>query len=309
MKMGTAKEKKINIAISNFSSSNFNHSSINYIFLLSLSSKLNRFKNSRLISITSLNLLAFSISLDSTLTVQFSQSTKIEFRSLDALDPLNVNVVQRISGFGLLDDVRSDGVDHQFLQEIDDVTALSSRFHLVDHDFSDGFDLSGLSIGGDAFLILVFLGETNSKDSQFVVIGGGNIDVSRNHGVLLLDHFAVLISGQSHTVEVQHTVLTLNILADQLENSVSVTIMAIQIFLVDVVNSMFQAIGGDFVTDGFGDESFSDLPVFKDSGGFDVVPVFFGEGIDNFLTLTFFTFEVESFVFADDHFLTVSCWF
>merc|ERR1712019_186115 len=170
MKMGTAKEKKINIAISNFSSSNFNHSSINYIFLLSLSSKLNRFKNSRLISITSFNLLALSISLNITLTVQFSQSTKIELRSLDALDLLNVNVVQRISRLGLLDDVRSDRIDHQFLQKIDDVTALSSRFHLVDHDFSDGFDLSRLSVGGDTFLALIFLGETNSEKSQFVVV-------------------------------------------------------------------------------------------------------------------------------------------
>merc|ERR1711972_773831 len=119
---------------------------------------LNRFKNSRLISITTFNLFALSISLNSTLSVQFSQSTKIKFRSLNALDLLNMNVVQRISRLRLLDDIRSDGVNHQFLQKIDDVAALSSRFHLIDHNLSDGFDLSGLSVGGGAFLILVFFG-------------------------------------------------------------------------------------------------------------------------------------------------------
>jgi len=119
--------------------------------------------------------------------------------------------------------------------------------------------------------------------------------------MLLLDHFTVLVSGKTHTLKVQKRILTLNVFADQAENPERVTVTTLKVVLVDVVDSVFEAISGDFVTDGFGDESFADLTVFEHVWGFDVEPFFLGHGVDDLLFATFFGLGVEAFVLAYGH--------
>jgi len=167
----------------------------------------------------------------------------------------------------------------------------------------DKLDLLGLGIGGFFLLVLLFLSKGNDEDSEMVVVGGFDVNVNVDHGVPFFDHRADLVSGQRHTVEVEHAVFALHVFADKFEFAEGVGAVAVEITLVDIINTSFKAVGGEFVTRRPGNQSFSNLLSFEHSWGFVAIPVLFQKGVDDLLLTTFFVGFDLQLVFTYCHFL------
>ena len=168
--------------------------------------------------------------------MKFGQSVEIELWLLDDLDLADVAVLNRVdwhSGFG---DVASNGVWEEFLDQLWDVAVGDLLGDDFGHLLSDLFDLLGLGVGGLFDLTLgLLLGESNNEHSQVVAVGGFGVNGALDQGLPFFDHTADLVSGERHTVEVQDAVLALDIFADELEFSVSLTVV-VEVGLVAVMN-------------------------------------------------------------------------
>jgi len=235
-----------------------------------------------------LDLLAFRVGLDSRLAVELGKTAKIELGPLDGLDLLHMDVLQGVDRFNLLGDVRSDGVDQKVLDQVLDVAGRGGLLHGVDHDLPDRFSLVGLAVSGALDLLLVLGGEADDEEPELEVVGGLDVAVGADHGVLLPDHLAVLVPDQAHAVEVGQAVLALNIFADQTELPEVVAVLSLEVLLVDVVDAVLETVSGDLVTDGLGDEGLADVPLLEHVGGLDVEPFLLDEGVDDLLLAALF---------------------
>jgi len=251
--------------------------------------------------VTSVYSFAFGVDFNASLTVQFSQSVKVQFWLLDNLDFADVAVFDWVDWHGSFGDVRGDAVWEEFLDQLWNVTVGDLFRDDFGHLLSDLFDLLALGVGGLFDLALaLFFGESNDEHSEVVVVGGFGIDGALDHSLPFFDHTAHLVSGERHTVEVQDAVFALDIFADEFEFSVSLAVI-VKVGLVTVVNSTFESISGDLVTDGSCDQSVTDVSDFEDGWGFDGVPVLFGEWVDDLLLTSFFGSFCQPLVFTDGH--------
>lgn len=130
--------------------------------------------------------------------------------------------------------------------------------HDSHHLLSDSSDLVALSVGGLLDLVLSLLGETNGEESklgskkfvpgrlssEFSPVSGGDVNVGLDLGLPLLDHGALLVSGELHTVEVGEAVVALNLLADESELLVG-ALVTVEVSLVDLVDSASETISGE----------------------------------------------------------------
>jgi len=234
---------------------------------------------------------------------------EVEFRLFDDLDFGDVAVLDWVDWHSCFGDITSNAVWQEFLDQLWDVTVRNLFGDDFSHLLSDLFDLLGLGVGGlfDLSVGLLF-GESDDEHSEVVVVGGFSVDGAFDHGLPFFDHSAHLVSGERHTVEVQDAVFALDVFADELEFSVALAVV-VEVGLVAVVNSTFKSISGDLVTDGSGDQSVADVSDLEDGWGFDGVPIFFGEWVDDLLLTSLFGSFCKTLVFAYGHVCRVFFWF
>jgi hypothetical protein len=251
--------------------------------------------------VSSVDSFSFGVDFDAGFTVEFSQSVEVQFWFFDDLNFADVAVFNWVDWHSGLGDIRSDAVWQQFLDQFWNITVGDLFADDFGHLLSDLFDLLALGVGGLFDLALaLFLGESDDEDSEVVVVGGFGINGALDHSLPFFDHTAHLVSGERHTVEVQDAVFALDIFADKFEFSVSLTVI-VEVGLVAVVDSSFKSISGDLVTDGSGDQGVADVSDFEDGWGFDGVPIFFGEWVDDLLFTSLFGSFCKTLVFAYGH--------
>jgi len=251
--------------------------------------------------VASVDSLALGVDLDAGLAVEFGQSVEVELGLLDHLDLAHVAILDGVDWLGSLDNIGGDAVWEELLDELWHVAVGDLSRNDLGHLLSDLLDLLRLGVGGLLDLLLaLLLGEGGHEHSDVVVIGGLGVHVASDHRLPLLDHRAHLVSGEAHAVEVQDAVFALNVLAHQLELAESGAVV-VQVGLVAIVDATFEAIGGDLVTDGSGDEGLADLSHLEDGWRLDVVPVLLGEWVDDLLLAALFGALGETLVFAYGH--------
>jgi len=226
---------------------------------------------------------------------------EVQFWLLDDLDLADVAVFNWVDWHSGLGDIGGDAVWQQFLDQFWNVTVGNLFADDFGHLLSDLFDLLALGVGGLFDLALaLFLGESNNKNSEVVVVGGFGINGALDHSLPFFDHTAHLVSGERHTVEVQDAVFALDIFADEFEFSVSLTVV-VEVGLVAVVDSTFKSVSGDLVTDGSGDQGVADVSDLEDGWRLDGVPVLLGEGVDDLLLASLLGAFGETLIFAYGH--------
>lgn len=254
-----------------------------------------------LVVVSSVDSLALAVNLDTSLTVELGQSVKVQLWLLHDLDLAYVAVLNWVDWHSSLGDIAGNAVWEELLDELWDVAVGDLLGNNLGHLLSDLLDLLALGVGGLFDLVgALFLGESDDEDSKMVVVGGFSVNGALNHSLPLLDHTAHLVSGEAHTVEVKDTVLALNILAHKLEFSVALTVR-VQVSLVAVVDSTLEAISGDLVTDGSGDEGVADVSDLEDSWRLDGVPVLLGEWVDDLLLASLLGALCKTLIFAYGH--------
>jgi len=254
-----------------------------------------------LVVVTSVDSLALAVNLDASLAVELSQSVKVELWLLHNLDLAHVAVLNWVDWHSGLGDIAGNAVWEELLDQLWDITVGDLLGNDLGHLLSDLFDLLALGVGGLFDLVgALLLGESNNKDSKVVVVGGLSVNGALDHSLPLLDHTAHLVSGEAHTVEVEDAVLALDVLAHELEFSVALSVR-VQVSLVAVVDSTLEAISGDLVTDGSGDEGVADVSDLEDGWRLDGVPVLLGEGVDDLLLASLLGALGETLIFAYGH--------
>jgi hypothetical protein len=81
-------------------------------------------------------------------------------------------------------------------------------------------------------------------------------------------------------MEIEKTVVPLNILATELDLSVGKSLVVVKVGKGELVNTPLKAIGGDLSTLGFGDDSAAAILLTENRRGNEFVPLLFQEGIN-----------------------------
>merc|ERR550539_697596 len=149
-------------------------------------------------------------------------------------------------------------------------------------------------------LVGPLLGKSNTEKTEKEAISGPYINIGFNECLPLLDHGAKFVSGEVHAMEVGQNVAALDLLSNELELA-ECNFICLKISQRHFEDTSFQSIGSDFCSLGSCDKSFADLTDVEHGWGLDIVPIFFGEWVNNlFLGALFATFS-EPFILADRH--------
>jgi ethanolamine utilization microcompartment shell protein EutS len=215
--------------------------------------------------------------------VPLHKSGNVELGLLDNLHLADIALLDGEDGRALTLDLLSGGSGNKSLNESLKVSLSGQGGHGVDHLGADGADLGRLGVTGLLELILLLLGEGDAEHADDVTIGGTSINIGLNDRLLLLDEGAKLITGHVHAVEVEETVVSLNILDTELDLAVSHGLVVVEVGKGELDNTSLQSIGSNLGTLGLGDDGLSAVLLGKDGGGDELVPLLLGEGVDNLL--------------------------
>jgi hypothetical protein len=136
----------------------------------------------------------------------------------------------------------------QFLDQLLEVALGGLLGEDLEHSLADVADLAGLGVaGGLGGLVGLLLGESNSEDAEVVAVGGADINEGLDKRLPLADQGAEFVAGHIHSVEVGDNVVALNILANQSNLAVALSLIAaIQVGERELENTSLQALRGDF---------------------------------------------------------------
>ena len=210
----------------------------------------------------------------------FHEFGDIELGFLQNLHLADVAIFDGEDGRGLLDDLVANVVGNKFLHERSQISLCSKFLHGGNHLGADGTDLSRFGIASVLDLVRLLFGESNAKHSHNVTIGCSAVNVTLNDGLLFSDQTAQLITGHVHTVEIQQTVVSLDIFDTKLNLSVCKSFVLLQISETHFENTSLKVFGGNFGTLGFGNKSLSAVLLGEHGGSNKLVPFFLQEGVN-----------------------------
>jgi len=174
--------------------------------------------------------------------VQLHELGDIELGCLEHLHLADVDILKGVDSLARLLNSLSDGLGDELLDELLQVARGGFLGHDIHHLLTDGADLSRLSVAGLLALVLSLLGEGNGEQTKSVSVGGGDINVSLDEGLPLLNHGAELIGGEVHSVEVGEARASLNVLNSQLDVAVELILIVVKISQVGLENASLEVI-------------------------------------------------------------------
>ena len=228
-----------------------------------------------------------------------SQLSRVELGGLQQLDLPDQHILKGEDAVALLLDLLSDGVGDELGDQFLDGGGGDLVTDDLEHLLADLADLSGLSVASPGNLTGSALGEGQEEHTEGVSIRGLDIDGGLDQGVPLADKRAELVSGQVHSVERGEAVGALDVLDLELHLPESLVLILVQVSEGALHDSTPQSIRGDLGSLGAVDDSLTNVGVGEEGGGTNIIPVLFGEGVDDLLfkTLLF----AKLLVLADGH--------
>ena len=152
------------------------------------------------------------------------------------------------------------------------------------HLSADGSDLSGLGVAGGLDLVLLRFCEGDAKQSDNVSVRCSAINICLNDRLLLADQTAKLVSGHIHTMEIQQTVVSLNILDTKLDFSECDRLVLVEIGQRSFNDTSLKVFRSDLGTLGLGNQGLSTVLHGKDRRSDQFVPLFLQERVDGLFT-------------------------
>lgn len=213
--------------------------------------------------------------------MQSQQGTKVKLGLLEQLDLSDVDVLQGVDVLSGLLNLSANHLGDELGGELSKSHVGGLSHNNVGHLLSDLVDLRGLGVGGLLDLGGLSLGETNDEESEEVVVGGLDGDVSLNQSLPLSDKRSQLVGSEVKAVEVGKQVLALDLVNSQLDLLEGVVLLALQIGKRHLEDSALEVVVGKSQTGGSVDQSLADISVLEGGGSLDVVPVLLGKGVDN----------------------------
>jgi len=216
--------------------------------------------------------------------VPFHQFGNIKLGLLEDLDLSDVAVLDGEDRAALLGDLVSNRSRNELLDKRLEVSLGSELSHGGNHLGADCSALSGLGVAGGRDLVVLGSREGNAKETNSVSIRGTAVNIGLNDGLLLSDERAKLVTGHVHAVEVQQTVVSLDILDTKLDLAVGKGLVLLEIGEGDLDNTSLEVVRGDLGTLGLGNQGLSAVLLGKDGRSDELVPFFLEERIDGLFT-------------------------
>lgn len=227
----------------------------------------------------------------------FHKFRDIKFGLLQDLDLADVAVLDGEDAGGLASNGVTNGCRDQLLDQGLQVTLGSKLSHKCRHLGSDGSNLCRFGVTGSLDLVVLRAGEGNAEQSDNVTIRSSAVHVSFNNGLLLSDERAELVSGHVHSVEVQKTVVSLNVLDTKLDLAVGQGFILVEVCQRHLEHTSLQVIRGNFGSLRLGDQGLSTVLDGKDRRSDKLVPFLLRERVNGLFTATLFGFR-KSLVLA-----------
>jgi len=212
--------------------------------------------------------------------VPLHQGSNVELGLLDHLHLTDVAILDGEDAGCLTLNLFSSGTSNKSLNQSLKISLAGEGGHGVNHLSTNGLTLRRLGITSLLELIILLLGESNAKHTHNVSVRGTGINVGLNNTLLFLDKRAKLVAGHVHTVEVEKAVESLNILDTKLNLTVRHGFILVKVSKGELDDTSLEAVRGDFLSLGLGNDGLSTLLLGEDGGGDELVPFFLKEGVD-----------------------------
>ena len=118
--------------------------------------------------------------------VELEELAEIELGGLEDLDLADEDITEGVDRLAGLLNLVSDNLGDELVDELLQVAGGSLGNHDLEHLLANLTDLGRLSIGGLLDLVDTLLGEGNSEEAEQVTIGGLDIDVGLDDGLLFI---------------------------------------------------------------------------------------------------------------------------
>lgn len=176
--------------------------------------------------------------------MKVQQGTQIEFGALEQFDLSDVNVLEGVDSSGSLLDLSPNNLRDELGGELCQSATSGLTLDDLNHLLAYSSDLGGLCVCGLLDLVWSSLGERNGEQSEEVVVGSLDGDISLNEGLPFSDKGSELVRGEVEAVEICETVLSLDLVDSQLDLAESMLLILLEIGKGNLENSSLKGVIG-----------------------------------------------------------------
>ena len=222
--------------------------------------------------------------------VPFHQFRNIKFGLLQYLDLTDVTILDREDTRTLLRDRVTDRGGNQFLDERLQI-ALGAQFrHDRRHLGTDGTALRRFGVARRRNLIVLRPRERDTEQPDDVPVGRSAVHVGFDDRLLLPDQRTQLVTGHVHPVEVQQTVVPLDVLDTELDLTVRERLVLLKVRQRHLDDTALQVVGRDLRALSLGNQRLATVLDDEDRRRLEFVPFLLEERVNGLLTATLFGF-------------------
>mmetsp|Transcript_32095 Transcript_32095/g.43956 ORF Transcript_32095/g.43956 Transcript_32095/m.43956 type:complete len:252 (-) Transcript_32095:8-763(-) len=229
----------------------------------------------------------------------FCKLSRVKFGSFQHHDLADQNILQGEDSVALFLDLTTNGIRDKLSNQVLNVGRRDFITNDFEHLLADLTDLRRLSITSSLGLVHSSLGESQTMNTEGITVSGLDINVCLNQTLPFANKRAKLVGGQVHSIERSQAVAALNILDLELELSVMVALILIQISKRSLNNTTLQSLRSNLSTSSTIDHSLAHVGILKQTGGSQVIPILLGEGVGGLLLETLLFSKL--LVFTDSH--------
>lgn len=216
---------------------------------------------------------------------------------LQDLDLADEAVLDREDGRGCLSNVVANRSGDEFLDKTLEVSFGTEFRHDGGHFGANGTDFGTLGVASGFDLIVLRTCESNAKHSDNVSVGSSAVNIGLDDRLLLANQGAKLVSGHVHSVEIQETVVSLNVFNTQLDFSERHALVLVQVGKRNFNDTSLEVVRSNLGTLSLGNQSLSTVLGSKDRRSNEFVPFLLQKGVDRLFAASLLGFR-QSLVLA-----------
>lgn len=173
------------------------------------------------------------------------------------------HVLERVDALGRLLDLAANDLRDQLGSELRESAAGGLAEDDLVHLLADGANLRRSGVSGLLDLVGTSLGESDSEDTEEVVVGGLDRDVGLDQGLPLANEGAELVGSEVETVEVGQAVLALHFVDAKLDLAERVVLILLQIGQRNLEDAALKGVVGVLETGGAVDQCLANAVIVR----------------------------------------------
>jgi len=191
--------------------------------------------------------------------VPFHQFRHIKFGFLQDFNFPDVTILDGKNRTRRLRNLIADRGRNQFFDQTLEVTLGAEFGHVGTHFGPDRPDLRTLRVTRRTYLIVLRFRKGDTKQTDRIAIGRPAIHIAFNNRLFLANEGTQLVAGHIHPVEIEQTIVPLDILNTQFNFAIREGFILLQIGQRHFDDPTFQIIGRNFLSRRFGNQGLATI--------------------------------------------------